>query len=89
MHIVKRNDKIWGEYKDMFILSEEEENSFCRIDGLMFFDSFSEIINCYLNSADVKKETISNSVQEIFTRITPDFSSKSDLKKNFPEFLLF
>jgi len=89
MHIVKRiNDKIWGnEYKDMFILTEE--NSFYRINGQMFFESFSEIINCYLNSADVKKETISNSVQEIFTRITPDFSSKLDLKTNFPEFLLF
>jgi hypothetical protein len=88
MYIVKRiNDKIWGnEYKDMFIL--KEENSFYRIDGLMFFDSLDEIINCYLNSTDVKKETISNSVQEIFNRITPDFSSKLDLKTNFPEFLI-
>jgi hypothetical protein len=88
MHIVKRNDKIWGEYKDMFILSEER-NKFCRIDGQMFFDSFSEIINCYLNSTDVKAEASSDSIQEIFTRITPDFSSKLDLKTNFPEFLLF
>jgi hypothetical protein len=55
----------------------------------MFFESFSEIINCYLNSTDVKKEASSASIQEIFTRITPDFSSKLDLKTNFPEFLLF
>ena len=86
MYISKYKSKI----KDLF--SIRDEMNVYRLDGLIMYESFSEIVQAFVNSPTCNSEEIQDLIfspfYKDFIQASKEFNTKEELKNLYPEYLI-
>jgi hypothetical protein len=82
--------KYLSKSKDLF--SIRDEMNVYRLDGLILYDSFAEIVQAFVNSPTCNSEEIQDLMfspfYKDFIQVSKEFNTKEELKDLYPEHLI-